>query len=132
MDTYVRFEAPYHCESTFQPLGIFQVVAVVEERASLSDLSRLLLEHHNSWFNTNLPVPRADDIDERAIFWFHCRAKIVRDAWRLVGVLRNEGVPIHLRRTRTPGRIVYRDAMQIAAVPYGHGLSRKRRLPVLV
>jgi hypothetical protein len=126
MVTYVRFETPYQCESNRQPLGIFRAAGRVELRAELHDWTREWLRDSLDWFNERLPVPPSKEIDGRAIFWFHPRSEIVREVWQLVAILREEGVRVGLRRTSIPGRIIYRDDYQIAAVPYGHG--RRRRL----
>jgi hypothetical protein len=97
----------------------------IEERADFSDWTQELLSDSLNWFNEHLPVPAADELDQRAIFWFHRPSQVVREMWQLVAILRDEGVPVALRRTSIPGRIIYRDDFQIAAIPYGHGLRRR-------
>jgi hypothetical protein len=130
MSTYVRFETPYHCDASCQGLGIFRAAAVVEVRAELPEWRREWLSDRFAWFRTHLPVPRYGGIDRRAIFWFHPHASIVSEMWHLVAILREEGVPIALRRTNMPGRIVYQDEFQIAAIPYGHGRRPRREKPL--
>jgi hypothetical protein len=130
MSTYVRFETPYHCDASRQGLGIFRAAAVVEVRAELPEWTREWLSDRFSWFRTHLPVPRHGGIDHRAIFWFRPEARIVSEMWHLVAILREEGVSVALRRTKLPGRIVYQDEFQIAAIPYGHG-RRPRRARLL-
>jgi len=127
MSTFVRFETPYYCNSSRQPLGIFWAAEVVESRADLHPWTRDWLNNRSTWFGAHLPVPRLDDIDPRAIFWFRPRTKIVREMWQLVAILREEGVPVGLRRTNVPGRVVYQDEFQIAAIPYGHGRRRRKQ-----
>ena len=133
MSTFVRFETPYHCESSRQPMGIFWAAATVEERAGLHEWTRKWLIDRSFWFGTHLPVPRHDDIDQRAIFWFRPQSKIVSEVWHLIAILREEGVPVGLRRTCKPGRIVFSDDFQIAAIPYGHGRRRRKQklLPLI-
>jgi hypothetical protein len=126
MDTFVRFETPLYCEASHQPTGLFWAVGDVEARADLDQWTREWLDEMSRWFGRNLPVPRFVDIDARAIFWFRPQSKIVREAWSLVAILREEGVPIGLRRTHLPGRIVYHDEFQIAAIPFGRGRRRRR------
>jgi hypothetical protein len=127
MSAYVRFETPYHCDSSRQHLGIFWAAAAVEERAELPDWTRQWLNNRNYWFGAHLPIPRRDGIDRRAIFWFRPQAKIVSEVWHLVAILREEGIPVALRLTSLPGRIVYKDDFQIAAIPYGHGRRPRRQ-----
>jgi hypothetical protein len=127
MATFVRFETPYHCDSSRQCLGIFWSAAAVEERADLPEWTREWLNNHSDWFGAHLPIPRRDSIDGRAIFWFRPQSKIVREVWHLVAILREEGVPVSLRRTNLPGRIIYDDDVQVAAIPYGHGRRLRRQ-----
>jgi hypothetical protein len=133
MAPFLRFETPYHCESSWQPLGIFWAAAKIEERPNLPESTRDWLIDRSYWFGQHLPVPRLPDFDQRAIFWFRPQSRIVREMWHLVAVLREEGVSVHLRWTRTPGRIVYDDHFQVAAIPFARGRRvRRPRLPRLL
>jgi hypothetical protein len=114
-------------------LGIFWAVWTVEQRDDLEDWAREWLDDRSTWFGKHLPIPRGNPIDRRAIFWFRPHSRLVREVWHLVAVLREQGVAVRLRRTSVPGRIVYDDPFQIAAIPYGHGRRpRKPKLPVLL
>ena len=126
MATYVRFETPYRCETNGQPLGVFRAVPCLRERVSLTNWAQEMLDGSLDWFNEHLPVPESGEMDRRAIFWFHRPSEIVREMWYLVWILREEGLHVKLRRTSIPGRIVYRDDFQVAAIPYGDGLRRWR------
>ncbi len=133
MATYVRFETPYRCESSQQPLGIFWAIAQVEDRSDLAEWKREWLIDRGYWFGKHLPAPRMRDFDQRAIFWFRPCATIVREIWHLVAALREEGVMVQRRWTRMPGRVVYEDDFQIAAIPFSHGRrNRRNRLPQLI
>jgi hypothetical protein len=125
--SYIRFETACHGQHCQQPLGVFRAMSRAEFYAQLSDWSRRLLEDSLDWFNENLPVPQVDDPRGRAIFWFRPQSQVVREMWQLVAILRCEDIPICLRSTSVPGRIVYRDDHQIAAIPYGHGRGRRTR-----
>ncbi len=113
-------------------MGIFQAASRVEVRSQLSDWTREWLHDSLDWFIENLPLPQFDKHDRRAIFWFRPQSDVVREIWQLVAILREEGVPVGVRTTRIPGRIVYHDKFQIAAIPYGHGRRRKPSLPQLI
>ncbi len=102
-------------------MGIFRAAGRIELCAELADWTRQWLDDSLDWFNENLPVPQLEEPDRNAIFWFRPQSKVVRETWQLVTILREEGVPVNLRATKTPGRIVYHDPLQIAAIPYGHG-----------
>jgi hypothetical protein len=132
MATFVRFETPYRCETSYQPMGVFWALATVEDRADLAAWTRDWLSERWKWFARHLPAPRREAIDPRATFWFDSRSQIVGEIWSLVAFLREEGVYVGLRRTRTPGRIIYRDDFQIAAIPPGRKRRRrKQKLPRL-
>ena len=132
MATFVRFETPYHCATSCQPLGIFWAAAAVRERAELNEWTREWLYDRSCWFGSHLPVPRYRDIDKRAIFWFRPQSKIVTEIWHLVAALKEEGVPVQLRWTRLPGRIIYDDRFQIAAIPFGGGRRRRQKVIELI
>jgi hypothetical protein len=127
MAAYVRFETPFRCERHGRPLGLFWAVRWIEMRADVSGWTQELLRESLDWFNQHLPAPRSAEMDHRAIFWFHRQSAAVREMWQLVSIFREEGIPTVLRRTGIPGRIVYRDDFQIAAIPYGHGRHRRKR-----
>lgn len=110
-------------------MGIFWAATQIELRRGLPDWARGWLNERLAWFNENLPAPTFDEPDARAIFWFNPKSEAVREMWQLVAVLRAEDVPIRLRYTNTPGRIVYHDRHQIAAIPYGHGRRIRQRRP---
>ena len=127
MATYVRFETPFCCAVHDRPLGVFRSVSRLEESADLPDWMETTLSEALDWFNEHLPVPTSQEFDRRAIFWFHRQSEVVREMWQLVSVFREAGIHISLRRTTMPGRIVYRDEFQVAAIPYGHGRRCTRR-----
>jgi hypothetical protein len=130
MSTYIRFDTPYHCDSSSQRLGVFRAAAVVEARPDLAEWTREWLCDRFAWFRANLPVPRHGGIDHRAIFWLRPHTPVVSEMWQLFAILREEGVAVDLRRTELPGRVVYRDEFQIAAIPYGHGRRPRRKRPL--
>jgi hypothetical protein len=77
------------------------------------------------WFNQNLQVP---DIDEpRSVFWFRSGSReCITQIWRLVKLFREQGIPVWLMRTRRPGKIVYEDEHQVAAVSFTDAAKRER------
>ncbi len=104
-------------------MGIFYGYSEFEQNGDLPDWWRAWLQDTIDWFNRHLPVPRVSQLDQSAIFWFDPHSIFVQEMWQLVALLREEGVFVCLRRTRRPGRIVYRDDYQIAAIPYGRDRS---------
>ncbi len=117
--TYLRFQTRLRCSATGRPLGIFHAAGRVEEWPDLPDATRDWLRSTLKWFNENLTFPRLDG-EWRPVFWFRDDAQsVVARAWELIAILRDEGVGVCMRLTRQPGRIVYEDKYQIAAVPNG-------------
>ena len=69
------------------------------------------------WFDANLPVPRR--LPRSAVCWFRADADESLQRLRvLVEIYRLMGYPVWMQATRNPGRVVYRDEYQVAAVPY--------------
>ena len=126
MATYIRFETPFREERCRVPLGIFRAITWIEDSMDLPTATHDLVRQSLEWFNRCLPAPSRDVVDPRAIFWFRGQSQVVRETWQLVSILREEGIRVRLRKTKVPGRIVYRDDFQIAAVPYGRGLKREK------
>ena len=99
-------------------MGVFRAAGVVTSWPQVPDYAREWLAESLYWFNDNLVVPHLEAADRRAIFWFRSRATtVVRRVWELVNVLREENVFVRLFTTTQPGRIIYADGHQVAAIP---------------
>jgi hypothetical protein len=122
-----------HCDLTSEPaaaflrfvvdhpadgrIGLFKSSDLVEEAEDLPASARSVLRELFRWFNANLPVPRR--LPRNAVCWFRSDATSSLERLRkLIEVYRLMGVQVWMRATQTPGRVVYRDAYQVAAVPY--------------
>ncbi|MDA7977390.1 MAG: hypothetical protein MPJ50_01315 [Pirellulales bacterium] len=117
-ETYVRFQSRRRYSSTGRPGGVFVAAAQVEDSHQVSDATRQRLRETLDWFNQNLKAPSLEDRDWRTIFWFREDAQpLISQMWQLVSLLEEEGVPVRKLWTRQPGQIVYRDQLQIAAIP---------------
>jgi hypothetical protein len=100
---------------------LFYAAPYVRETEPCGSFHRHWIEEAYEWFNENLTVPLARDLDRRAVFWFRPEAReCVQAAWNLTTAYRDVGIAVSLRRTDCPGRIVYADQNQIAAIPYWH------------
>lgn len=119
MNCYIRFQTLHPAPHSSWPLGIFRAANVLRELAESEDSSVGWIEEVYDWFNTNLPVPPHKEIDPRAVFWFRSDAIVpVAEAWKLTAAYREAGLWVRLYRTNRPGRIIYQDQFQIAAIPY--------------
>jgi hypothetical protein len=116
---YVRVAVPAWHWDTGRGQGIFQVAGAVQDTMRLSDEQRRQLDAAMRWFNRRLPVPYVGRRwDTKAIFWLkydatECRRRIAQ----LARQLRALGITVEVRQTARPGKIVYEDDFQIAAVP---------------
>jgi len=118
METLIRFESQLRAEGICRPLGVFRAAGAIEDLPHVPVYARDALLESLAWFNRNLIVPRLRIKDRRAIFWFRSRAtEYVRRIWDVVAVLREENVFVRLFTTTRPGKIVYADEYQIAAIP---------------
>jgi len=78
------------------------------------------LERHVGWMRMHLKSPSClkEDGNERALSWFHPRAKEpIRRIRIMVEILREYGVVIDQITTNNPGHVVYEDGWQIVAKP---------------
>lgn len=69
------------------------------------------------------PVYRDESILEKrrdaAICWFKTRSrKMISHMYAVVGYLKYHGMPMALLRTDLPGRVLYEDEHQVAAIPF--------------
>ena len=118
---YIRFVISRQNEDSRQFEGIFKAAYRLLDGATLDSAEWQLLRADVDWFVKNLPVPKHRP-HPRAIFWFRSEAtECTRRAWEMVQLLRLHGENVEMIKSRSPGRIVYFDGMQAAAIP-----SRRR------
>jgi len=90
---------------------------VLEEDCDFAPTVHLQLRSILKWFNENLPAPRR--VPKNAVCWLRSDAtdslRRIRD---LVELYRQADRFVWMQVTPNPGRVVYRDAYQVAAVPY--------------
>ncbi len=113
-DSFLRFvvELP-----SIGKVGLFRSSKSVENAEDLPVATRSELRAVFRWFNAKLPVPRR--LPRNAICWFRADADESLGRLRaLVEIYRVAGYPVWMQATRNPGRVVYRDEYQVAAVPY--------------
>jgi hypothetical protein len=117
METYLRFQTPLRCNHTARPLGIFAAAGHVETSSNVDETLRACIGDMLDWFGDHLHIPTLDDEAWRALFWFRASSRnMVTRMWDLVTWVREAGMPVQMQRTRDPGKIVYIDKHQVAAV----------------
>ncbi len=117
METYLRFQTPLRCEYTTRPLGIFIAAGRVEASLDNDDALRALIGDLLDWFGEHLHMPDLNYFGWRSLFWFRSDSHtMLAKMWQLVIAIRECGLPVQMQRTSNPGRIVYVDEHQVAAV----------------
>ena len=112
-------------------MGLFCAFDRAAQHGELSEQHREYLEESLDWFNHSLKVPNLGRHEWRAVFWFWDSAqKHIDRMWELAWGLKALDVPVEMVTCRFPGRIIYHDEYQIAAVPHQgrHRDSLKRLL----
>jgi hypothetical protein len=111
-----------------EPLGIFHAEYRLRQEITLAHRHREVLLELRDWFNQNLIAPKLDS--PNAIFWFRSDAhRCIRRIWRVVDVLRQNHIVVTMMHTSRPGAIIYRDELQVAAVPFDDHRPIPRMLP---
>ena len=122
--TYLRFAVGRTHWRSCQPLGVFQAAYELRDAAGRGSVAGRMLRPLFEWFGENL---RAPDVRGGAIFWFKSDASdCISRIWEIVHVLRSHDHLVWMTRNDRPGRIVYEDAFQVAAVPF-RGCPGRRR-----
>jgi hypothetical protein len=118
MHHFVRFQTELRSPPKGCRLGLFCATTVLRRSHGLPDYADELLEESLDWFNENLTVPRLRGQECRSIFWFRTDAsECLERIWQMIAIFNVEGLYVEQRTTLRPGHIVYRDDLQIAAIP---------------
>ncbi len=119
MESFIRFQTSLRCSETARPLGVFHAAGEILERDSLVTATADWLAELLAWFNEHLAVPSLNEFGWRSIFWyFSSAAEFIARSWDLAAILKEEDVNVQMIWTASPGKIVYFDQNQIAAVPH--------------
>ena len=112
---YLRFAVSRMEPATGRERGIFRGAGMLEASDRLSAHERGRLRRVLRWFNRNLQVPR---VESSAIFWFKSDAtECIGRVWELVRLFDANDTLVWMMRCHDPGKIVYVDEFQVAAVP---------------
>jgi hypothetical protein len=112
--TYLRFATDHPDGGR---IGLFRSIELLEDDSEFPPEARPRLRSLLRWFNANLTVPR--HLPQQAFCWFRSDAGESLQKIRILAKLyRRVGRSVWMQATRDPGRVVYRDAHQVAAVPH--------------
>jgi hypothetical protein len=124
---FIRFVLPLTTPDPRRSPGIFRGLLPMRAWERLDGGHRAWLEEEIAWFGLHLRAPR--EVDARAVFWFRPDAgEALTRIWALVRIVEDEGVPVHVYRTRRPGSVVYEDEQQVAAVPWRDSFDARVRV----
>lgn len=115
---YLRFAIGERDPYSDRRQGIFHASYHLRQALAEDDAVRAAIDDELAWFGDHLAVP---DIDrDGAIFFFKAGAtECTRRIWNLAHLLRSQGLTVEMQVVENPGRIVYQDEDQVAAVPWG-------------
>ena len=117
---YVRFQTKRQDSESHRPSGVFVALYDLRDSGKLEPHDDEELDKHLAWLKMHLksPVCLKDFDNERAISWFHPRAKEpIRRVRAIVEILREYGVVIDQVTTDHPGTVIYEDGWQVVAKP---------------
>lgn len=119
--TYVRFIIGERDETSHVSQGIFQAAFTLRDSNLLATYEFEQIEDDLSWLKMHLKSPSIlrDPKTERAICWFHPRAKKPIARVRSIAQLLNEhGHNVRMLTTDRPGTVIYEDGWQVVAYPF--------------
>jgi len=122
---YIRFVTPRVHPYSGRETGVFHTAYRLKYSGRLTDDEIDLLNELLSPYG-DLEVPpvyRDETIMQKrrdaAICWFKTHSRqMISHMYSVVAFLKFHGVPMALLRTELPGRVLYEDEHQVAAVPY--------------
>lgn len=114
---YVRFSIPERDDWSGRRTGVFHAAYRLRRTTRLEGEVLESLDRAMTWFGENLPAPELDE--GRAIFFFKSSSEsCISRIWELIWILREHDRHVELQWVDQPGRIVYEDDHQVAAIPW--------------
>lgn len=117
---YVRFQTRHQDDDSHRPSGVFMALYELRDSNRLELYDADELNKNLDWLKMHLKSPAClkEYGNERAISWFHPRAKEpIRRVRAIVEILREYGVVIDQVTTDRPGTVIYEDGWQVVAKP---------------
>ena len=100
------------------PHGVFSSAYALIRSGEIDATQEQSLRELLGWFCAYLPIPRDPRIGDHALFWLKDDAEpSARKMWDLVTLLRLCDRDVQMIKSEYPGRIVYEDRYQVAAIP---------------
>lgn len=122
---YIRFVVPAKDEDSGREMGLFTAGGILAEEGQLYDYQLEQREQLLAWFSNNLAVPHVQAAKSnyyarpQAISWFKASAtEHIARMREYAEILKSHDLEVSQLTTERPGKIVYEDAYQIAAIPF--------------
>ena len=113
---FVRFSTLVRHLGSGRREGIFTRTYDVLRKEEIEPFLAEGLQSSLEWFEKNLRVPGVSHA--QAIYYFKSTAVVcMARAWELLYLLREAGVVVEMQTVDYPGRLLYEDAHQVAAIP---------------
>jgi hypothetical protein len=99
-------------------VGLFRSMHLLESDDSIPSSVQSQVRSTLRWFNLHVPVPKK--LPRSAVCWFRGDSVDTIDRlWVLIEAYRMSGHAVLMQGARDPGRVVYHDDYQVAAIPRG-------------
>jgi len=123
---FIRFASLRIDRDSGRELGVFHTAYRLKRSGLLDEFEYEQLDALMEDFEINLDIPSCyvDRSLRRsrkyaAICWFKPQSRrFTRGLWTLVDFLKRQGIAMRQWRTELPGRVLYEDEHQVAAVPF--------------
>ncbi len=124
-ETYIRFVIDKKDQDSGRQMGLFMAMRELKDQNELYDYEEELVTELHHWFDLYLEAPPVQASESRyystpmAISWFKSSAVDHISKMREFGqILEAHDVYVTELITQRPGKILYQDKYQIAAIPY--------------
>ena len=116
---FLRFAVHDRDEDSKREKGVFTALYGLADEHLLSDYEMSWFVEQETWFTKHLKRPQDLKDQPTAIAWFKDTATEHISRMRaLCALLEHKDMAIAFFQTLKPGRIVYEDEHQVAAIPY--------------
>ncbi|MBL4673323.1 MAG: hypothetical protein JKX81_13780 [Arenicella sp.] len=122
---YLRFVIPENDEESGREMGVFTAGGILNDSGQLYDYEIKIRKQILTWFTNNLEVPDVQASASNyyskpnAISWFKSSASTHISKMReYIEILKAHDIHVTQLVTERPGKIVYEDEHQVAAIPF--------------
>ena len=131
---FIRFASLRVDRYSGRELGVFSSARQLQRSGRLNEDEVCALDELLQVYEDKLEVPDCyGDTSLRwqrkyaAICWFKTQSReFISQMWTVAKFLKSHGMPMRLLRTTLPGRVLYEDEHQVAAVPFRRAREFKR------